>query len=90
MTYSPEARARQSTINLRSINGTALHYLTCVSMPHAQYSNSTPRSLGRRAMSTRLALGGSTYDWSDPPARMFLQILAVMATRKVATTCRDL
>ena len=27
----------------------------------------------------RFALGGSTYDWDDPFARMFLQILAVIA-----------
>lgn len=26
-----------------------------------------------------LALGGSVYDWNDPFARMFLQILAVIA-----------
>jgi NADPH:quinone reductase-like Zn-dependent oxidoreductase len=27
----------------------------------------------------RFALGGSVYDWNDPFARMFLQILAVIA-----------
>jgi hypothetical protein len=30
-------------------------------------------------VSVRGALGGSTYDWNDPFARMFLQILAVIA-----------
>ena len=28
---------------------------------------------------SRLALGGSAYDWNDPFARMFLQILALIA-----------
>jgi DNA invertase Pin-like site-specific DNA recombinase len=31
------------------------------------------------ARSVRFALGGSAYDWNDPFARMFLQILAVIA-----------
>ena len=31
------------------------------------------------ARGVRFALGGSTYDWTDPFARMFLQILAVIA-----------
>jgi DNA invertase Pin-like site-specific DNA recombinase len=31
------------------------------------------------ARGVRFALGGSTYDWNDPFARMFLQILAVIA-----------
>jgi DNA invertase Pin-like site-specific DNA recombinase len=31
------------------------------------------------ARGVRFALGGSTYDWDDPFARMFLQILAVIA-----------
>src|SRR5205085_4207811 len=33
--------------------------------------------LSRRGV--RFALGGSVYDWNDPFARMFLQILAVIA-----------
>ena len=36
--------------------------------------------LGRlSARSVRFTLGGSVYDWNDPFARMFLQILAVIA-----------
>jgi DNA invertase Pin-like site-specific DNA recombinase len=31
------------------------------------------------ARGVRFALGGSVYDWNDPFARMFLQILAVIA-----------
>ena len=31
------------------------------------------------ARGVRFALGGSAYDWNDPFARMFLQILAVIA-----------
>ena len=31
------------------------------------------------ARGVRFALGGSVYDWTDPFARMFLQILAVIA-----------
>jgi DNA invertase Pin-like site-specific DNA recombinase len=31
------------------------------------------------ARGVRIALGGSVYDWNDPFARMFLQILAVIA-----------
>jgi DNA invertase Pin-like site-specific DNA recombinase len=31
------------------------------------------------ARGVRFALGGSVYDWDDPFARMFLQILAVIA-----------
>jgi DNA invertase Pin-like site-specific DNA recombinase len=31
------------------------------------------------ACGVRFALGGSVYDWEDPFARMFLQILAVIA-----------
>ena len=31
------------------------------------------------ARGVRLTLGGSGYDWNDPFARMFLQILAVIA-----------
>jgi DNA invertase Pin-like site-specific DNA recombinase len=31
------------------------------------------------ARGVRFALGGSVYDWDDPFARMFLQILAVVA-----------
>lgn len=31
------------------------------------------------ARGARFALGGSVYDWNDPFARMFLQILAVIA-----------
>ena len=31
------------------------------------------------ARDVRFALGGSVYDWNDPFARMFLQILAVIA-----------
>ena len=34
---------------------------------------------GLSARGVRFALGGSTYDWNDPFARMFLQILAVIA-----------
>jgi DNA invertase Pin-like site-specific DNA recombinase len=32
----------------------------------------------------RFALGGSVYDWHDPMARMFLQIIAVIAEFKAA------
>ena len=32
----------------------------------------------------RFALGGSIYDWHDPMARMFLQILAVIAEFEAA------
>jgi DNA invertase Pin-like site-specific DNA recombinase len=31
------------------------------------------------ARGVRFALGGSVYDWNDPVARMFLQILGVIA-----------
>jgi DNA invertase Pin-like site-specific DNA recombinase len=34
----------------------------------------------------RFALGGSIYDWHDPMARMFLQILAVIAEFEAALT----
>ena len=34
---------------------------------------------GPPARGVRFALGGSVYDWEDPFARMFLQILAVIA-----------
>ena len=34
---------------------------------------------GLSARGVKFALGGSTYDWDDPFARMFLQILTVIA-----------
>jgi len=36
----------------------------------------------------RFALGGSVYDWNDPFARMFLQILAVIAEFEANLICQ--
>jgi DNA invertase Pin-like site-specific DNA recombinase len=41
------------------------------------------------ARGVRFALGASCYDWDDPFARMFLQILAVVAEFSVISIRRD-